>query len=96
MSYATYKDNKSQMFCFIAAFSLNPYMSYGVFYPGGQQNRASYNNPDVAKIYDDVVTVSDTAKQQEAYYNIQKLVAKDIPYLNLFNNILEIAALKGR
>ena len=37
-------------------------------------------------------TETDQAKLQEYYYSIQELVAKDIPYINLFYVLQAIAA----
>lgn len=95
MAYATYKDNKCQMYCFVGAFGFNPYSAYGVYYPGAAQNRASYNNPEITQLLDKVQVEADAAKQKELYFKIQELAAKDNPFINLFYMKQTVAALKG-
>lgn len=96
MSLATYENNETQMYCFVGAFSQEPYTSsYGIFYPGAVQNRTSYNNPEIAAILDEVASEADTAKQQELYYKLQELTAEDVPYLNLFYRDNAITSVKG-
>lgn len=96
MSYASYGSKEMQMFCFVGAFGFEPYSAtYGIFYPAAMQNRTSYDNPEIVSILEKAATETDPAKQQEYYYNIQELVAKDIPYINLFYVKQAIASVKS-
>ena len=93
MSSCVYGSTDYQMYCFVGAFGFEPYSAtYGIFAPQAMQNRTSYDNPEVVAILEKASTETDQAKLQEYYYSIQELVAKDIPYINLFYVLQAIAA----
>lgn len=96
MSYAKYGSTEMQMFCFVGAFSFEPYSSVlGLFGPNAMQNRTSYDNPELMEILNQAALETDQTKLQEYYYKIQELVAEDIPWINLFYVKQVISALKS-
>ena len=96
MSTCVYGSTDFQMYAFVGAFQFEPYSTtYGIFAPNAMQNRVTYDNPEIMAILEKAASEADTAKQQEYYYEIQELVAKDIPYLNLFYVNQAISAVKS-
>lgn len=96
MSYASYGSTEMQMFCYVGAFGYEPYSAtFGIFAPAAMQNRASYDNPEIVSILEKAVVETDQEKLQQYYYEIQELVAADIPYINLFYVKQAIAADKS-
>ena len=95
VAYTQYASNKSQITVFVNAFNYSAYSGKSVFYPGGNANRASYNNPDVQKAFDLAPTMSDPAKLKDLWYGVQAQIAKDLAYVNLFYPKQVASCVKG-
>ena len=96
MATCSYGSKDYQMYAFVGAFGFEPYSAtLGIFGEAAMQNRATYDNPEVQALLNEAKLETDPDKLQELYYEIQELVAQDIPYINLFNMVQVISALKS-
>ena len=61
---------------------------YGVFHSKGTVNRTAYKNPEMDKLLDAGRATMDPAERLKIYRQVNNLLAKDLPYLQLtyFNN----------
>lgn len=91
-AYNAYDDNKAQVSAPSMAFSLSASAANNLFYPGGSNNRASYNNPEVARLLDEAKITGDVDKRAELYMKVQELVAKDVPCVQIFWLVLGVVA----
>jgi peptide/nickel transport system substrate-binding protein len=94
-SFCSYGNNKTQMICYIAPQTLSAQSYRNLYYPSAGYNRVSYNNPEVTALLDKAPTLLDLNERKAVYYQLQELIAKDPPYLNLFWLVNEAACVKG-
>ena len=87
VSLAGYGNTEFTLLHFVSPFELDPSSAQVMLYPGMSANRATYINQEVNDLLDYVVTVGDPAEQQRVYYEIQEIVARDIPQLSIFEKI---------
>jgi len=61
---------------------------YGVFHSKGTANRTGYKNPEMDRLLDAGRATMDPAERLKIYRQVNNLLAKDLPYLQLtyFNN----------
>jgi peptide/nickel transport system substrate-binding protein len=65
-----------------------------LFRSTGSQNSTKYNNPKVDKLLDEGRNALDQSERQKIYWQVQKIVAEDLPYVPLFFSI-EYAAMRS-
>ncbi|NLZ32069.1 MAG: ABC transporter substrate-binding protein [Firmicutes bacterium] len=94
-AYASYADNKAQMIVYTASCGLNGGSMKALLYPYGSSNRASYNNEEVARLFDLAVTQPDPKEREATYHRIQEIVAEELPYINLLNTVFLVCCAKG-
>jgi len=95
MSLASFSNNQSQMVCFTGAWSL-PASSVNIYlYPGSVNNRASYVNDTVTELLDRALTTFAPVAREALYWQVQEIVAHDLPYLNLYHVVFIVGALQG-
>jgi peptide/nickel transport system substrate-binding protein len=87
--------NQSQIVLNSSVFSLSALSSFNSFYPSGNQNRAQYNNQDVALMFNQARIESNESRRRDHYMRIQEIVAQEVPYSNIFWRIQGIAAVRG-
>lgn len=59
-------------------------------FPPRRDNRGFYSNPAVDRLIDDARRTTDQQKRKQLYAELQKLLANDLPYINLwyFDNVV--------
>src|SRR5262249_47759361 len=60
------------------------FVFHSTMFPPNGANRGRYANPEVDRLIDFARREIDTEKRKEAYQEIQRIVAKDLPYVSLF------------
>ena len=83
------KNGRFQMFSLRRAGISDPDFYYTIFHskslaPNGQ-NRGYYVNPRVDQLIEQGRSTFDRAKRKEAYDEIQKILAEDLPYISLYH-----------
>jgi peptide/nickel transport system substrate-binding protein len=48
-------------------------------------NRGHYSNPEVDRLLDEASASSDDARRLELFQQAQRLIARDVPYISLWN-----------
>lgn len=91
-AYNAYDNNKAQVSAPSMAFSLCAAAANNLFYPGGANNRASYNNPEVTELLDKARVEGDVVEREALYKKVQELVAQDVPCVQLFWLVLGVVA----
>jgi len=61
----------------------------------GFRNWFGYNNPQVDQLFDHAVEYSARSTRKKDYYKIQQIVARDLPYIGLFEAPYSFAHLKS-
>jgi len=91
-AYNAYDNNQSQVSAPSMAFSLSAAAANNLFYPGGANNRASYNNPEVTELLVQAKVEGDLGKREAIYKKVQEIVAQDVPCVQLFWLVLGVVA----
>ena len=82
------------------ALSLDPDYLRNFFHSNNDKTRgwnmSGYKNPDFDLIADESAKSMDRNKRQKLIWELQKIVAKDVPYIPLYNPELIEAARKGK
>jgi len=83
------KNGRYQLFSLRRAGISDPDFYYTIFHskslaPNGQ-NRGYYINPKVDQLIEQGRSTFDRAKRKEAYDEIQKILAEDLPYISLYH-----------
>jgi len=83
------KNGRFQMFSLRRAGISDPDFYYTIFHskslaPNGQ-NRGYYVNPRVDQLIEQGRSTFDRARRKEAYDEIQKILAQDLPYISLYH-----------
>ncbi len=94
-AYNAYDNNQAQVSAPSLAFSLSAASANNLFYPGGANNRAAYNNPKVTELLDKARVEGDVAKREALYKEVQEIVAQDVPFVQLFWLVLGCVTTKG-
>lgn len=94
-SSTVYGNDRMQMLSYVSAFSQSAATSRGIFYPGGVNNRMTYNNPEVNELFDLAPTIADPAERAAIYRQIQALVAEDVPAVSVFYRMFSLVCAKG-
>jgi len=95
MSYASYRDNQSQMTVYILPTTLSASHMRNAFFPGSGLNRASYNNPEIASLLDMAPTITDLNARRDHYLRLQEIVAEDMPYIMAFWRLQTLVVADG-
>jgi len=69
--------------------------SRNYFYPGSPGNRANYDNPEMAELLDRAAVTVSESEREKIYRDIQALIARDLPYLGIFNMQFIISCVAG-
>ena len=93
--HSAYENNRSQITMFSTATTQNAASIRHAFYPGGAQNRASFNDPAVTALFREASRTIDINARRDIYHTIQELVAAQIPYANIFWRLNAIVAASG-
>jgi len=83
------KNGRYQMFSLRRAGISDPDFYYTIFHskshaPNGQ-NRGYYINPKVDQLIEQGRSTFDRTKRKEAYAEVQKILADDLPYVSLYH-----------
>lgn len=70
--------------CYFGRYGPDPDAYREHFSTTGARNFMSYSNPELDEKAALAVTLTDTAKRKELYNDIQAMVVRDMPYINVF------------
>lgn len=77
--------HEQQLWIILWGFNAHPDSFFrGVFHSKSAANWTAYSNPDVDKLIDEAATITDRAKQQQAYWQIQKLLIDDVAMVPVY------------
>ena len=95
-SYVTPTDNNQGQLIFHTFSPVsNPSNYNSIIRTGAANNFASYSNPRVDELLEKGPTVTNTEERKAVYYEIQEIIAEDMPYINLFWKLQFCVAVKG-
>lgn len=94
-AYAKWDNTDVQIIVYSGAWTLKAITSKNYYYPGTPGNRTNYNNPIVTELYDKAAVTVDDKEREKIYMEIQETIAKDIPYIGIFNMQFMISCAKG-
>ena len=94
-AYMAFHNNQTEMTMFGSAAGLNAGSVRPIFAPGGGQNRAVYDNPEVTAILDEALGVSDVQARRDLYFRLQEIVAEDAPLSTMFWRVNPVVAVAG-
>jgi peptide/nickel transport system substrate-binding protein len=87
-------NHQGQIVLHTAALQLNA----GAFRSGvgtnGGFNRAAYSNPAVDALFDRALSITDENQRRAIFYEIQEIVAADLPFVNIYRSVQEPVLLK--
>ena len=93
--YGNPENSQVQMSVSVVGMSLNASSFRNTVYPGTSSNRTFYNNPAVTELLDRAAGELDYEKRREIWMEVQRLIAEDPPFFNLFWRLSAIVADKG-
>jgi peptide/nickel transport system substrate-binding protein len=73
--------------CYFTRYGPDPDAYREHFGTGGQRNFMSYTNKEFDEIGAKAVTLVDIAARQPLYRQMQAMLVRDLPYINLFNEV---------
>jgi peptide/nickel transport system substrate-binding protein len=77
--------HEQQLWIILWGFAAHPDAFFrGVFHSKSAANWTAYNNPEVDRLIDEAATITDRAKQQQAYWQIQKLLMDDVAMVPIY------------
>ena len=79
-----HQSNQLEILCTGAQFYLNGATIRNLVYPNAPSNRAQYNNPEVTDLLDRAAREFDYNARGELYKEVQRILAEDLPFFNLF------------
>ena len=89
-------DANSQIIYFNCVLNMSPFSIRHVLYPGASQNiRSHYNNPEVTRLLDEVISMTDLSEQEAHFKRIQEIVAEDPPFVTATWRINAVIARAG-
>ena len=91
--YMAWGNNQSQLSTAGMGLVLSASGIRGYVYPG--LNRSSYTNMEVADLLDRAAIEEDDNTRRDLYYEVQRIVAEDLPYINVTYGINPVIAVKG-
>ena len=94
-STTVYGNDRMQMLSYVSAFSLSASTVRNVLYPGGVNNRASYNNPAVNELLDKAPTIADPVERGKLYKQVQEIVSEEIPFISCFCRVFSLVCDSG-
>jgi peptide/nickel transport system substrate-binding protein len=62
-------------------------MLRGVFHSKSAANWTAYSNPDFDRLLDEAVAITDPARMQRAYWNIQKVLIDDVALIPIYYSV---------
>ena len=87
--------NRSQIIMHGLQFTLVAASARQNFLPGGSQNRASYNNPEVTELLNEAASTFDKEERGALYMRVQEIVAEERPYDTVHWLLLHPITVKG-
>jgi len=94
-SMVAWDNNVTQILQASCAIMLNESGMRTMVYPGMLYNRSRYENPRVTELYDKVALEPNREARRDMYYEIQRIVADDIPFFNLYYTDRYVFGAKG-
>ncbi|MCL2391362.1 MAG: ABC transporter substrate-binding protein [Oscillospiraceae bacterium] len=94
-AYMAFHNNQTEMTMFGSAAGLNAGSVRAIFYPGGGQNRAVYDNPVVTAMLDEALSIYDVGERRDLYFRLQEIVAEDAPLSTMFWRVNPVVAAAG-
>ena len=94
-AHTAFSDNKAQMVHYLNVFDYSAGSARGVLHPTGVWNMVSYENARVSELLEKAPSVADPKEREKMYWEVQELVAKDMPYIGAFFSMRCITAVKG-
>ncbi|MCL2200679.1 MAG: ABC transporter substrate-binding protein [Oscillospiraceae bacterium] len=83
-AFTMYGGTEHQMVMFFYLMTPNAGSVRHSFVPGGGQNRANFNNPEVTALLDEARVTVDLAQREQLYLRVQELVAEELAYTSIF------------
>lgn len=71
--------------CYFTRYGPDPHAYVEHFGTGGQRNFMGYSNPEFDALGAEAVTIVDQEARAELYDQMQEMLVRDMPYINLFN-----------
>ena len=71
--------------CYFTRYGPDPDAFREHFMTGGGRNNMSYSNPELDQLATRASTLRDKAERTRLYQQIQALIVRDLPYINLFD-----------
>jgi peptide/nickel transport system substrate-binding protein len=88
--------DSAQMHFFASSFTLSATGSArNVYYPGMGNNRTRYDNPVVSEMIDRARTTVDFNTRRNIYHDLQRLIAEDPPFFNVFWRLNPLVTVNG-
>ena len=85
VAYTSWNDNQAQMLLFASMMNTNPSAGYKTnFYPGSNNNRMRYNNPELTAMIESAPAIIGEAERIEHFGKMQEIVANDIPLIPIY------------
>ena len=81
---ALHQSGQLEMLVTGSQFYLNGATIRNNVYPGAPSNRAQYENPEVTDLLDRAAREFDYNTRGELYKEVQRIIAEDLPFFNLF------------
>ncbi len=94
-AYTPVGGKKHQIIVYSSAWSNSASSIRSLVYPGMVGNKANYSNAKVTELLDKAAVTLDAKERESLYKQVQELVAKDIPYMPIFNMTYEFVSQKG-
>jgi len=94
-AWMRYGNEDKQMSFFNSAMSMNAGSVRHIYYPGGGQNRGSYNNPEITQMLDEARSMTDVNQRRNQYMEIQRIIAEDPPIINVFWRVNAVVSAAG-
>jgi len=90
--YTKYGNTQAQMVLQSISMAVAAGTARSGFTPGGGQNRASYDNPEITALFDEADRTSDPIKRRDIYYKIQQIIMDDAIGTNVFWRVGNLVA----
>ena len=94
-AFVAWDNNITQILVASYAIGQNESGLRNLLYPRMNYNRQHYENPRVTELFDKVILEPDKEKRREMHYEIQSIVADDLPYYNLYYGDRFVIGAKG-
>ena len=94
-AYTAWGNNQIQMYLSNMGTTFSASFIRAFIYPGAPSNSSGYNNPEVAELIDRAMVEIDYDTREQLWREVQRLVAEDVPFTNLFWIVESVVGVKG-